>query len=183
MGTGGVQNVGPDLGDVPVVERLSRAARQGAQDGAHRGADVLPRRLPTLDVDVGTPVLVVRVQRIAQREQCGCLSRLPGRAQGEVLPLLDEQQEIVEVQSCQGRHAVVHLGFDWASGVEKTHGPSITRRPRRRTRSLLGRAFLRDVPQGSGIPNDARKELSKSCWSSSKERSSASATCTKLSLM
>ena len=67
---GGVENVGPDLGDESVVERLARASCQGAQDGAYRGADVLSRRLPSLDVDICAPVLVVGVQRVAQREQC-----------------------------------------------------------------------------------------------------------------
>ena len=127
VGAGRIEDVEPDLGDEAIVERLPRAASERAQDGAKRRSHVLARGLPALDVDVDATELVAGVQYVTEREERGGLPRLARRVQDEVLPLPDEEQELVSIEAPQRRNAVVHLRVHGAGGVEEAHGSSIAR--------------------------------------------------------
>ena len=148
MGAGRIENAGPDLRDEPVVKRLTRPASQCAQDGAHGSPDVLTCGLAALDVDVHAAELAAGVQLVAERKERRRLPRLPRRVQDEVLPLPDEQQEVVHVQPRQGRDVVVHLRDDGAGGVEETHRPSIARRLRPRRAANDGGCTSDSWPPG-----------------------------------
>ena len=120
--TGRIEDAEPRPGDEPVVES------QCAQDGADGRSHVLASGLADLDVDAAQ--YTIRVQRVAESKQRRGLSGLARCVQDEVLVLPDEQQELVDVQALQGRHAVVHVRDDGASGVEEAHVRSAAR-PRR----------------------------------------------------
>ena len=69
VGAGRIEDAEPDLGDEPVVERFAGAARERAQDRAHRRSHVLACGLAALDVDVYAAELAAGVQLVTEREE------------------------------------------------------------------------------------------------------------------
>ena len=121
--------IGTELGEqIRYTARKSTARRprdQFAQDRPHGPAGVFAARLPGLQVRVHATVLARRaaVQQIPQREQRGCLARLPGRMEYGVTLVADERQHLLEIEAIKRRHTVVVRRYDGSRRVEEAHGP------------------------------------------------------------
>ena len=120
VGASAIENAWPDVSHEKVVERVPRRTSQRTEDRPHGRRHVLPCGLPDLDIDIHATELAAGVQLIPQCQDRGRLARLARRLQDKVLPLPDEQQEVVNVKPFQRRDEVVHLRADWAGGAEET---------------------------------------------------------------
>ena len=150
MGAGRIEDAEPSLGEEPIVKRLAGSASQRTQDCTQPRPHVFPGGLAALDVDLDAAELAAGVQLVTECKQRGRLPRLPRRVQDEVLPLPDEQHEIVGVQTPERRNAVVHLRDDGTGSVEEAHASSMARRRRPRWGPDAGRSTRRDGTQVSG---------------------------------
>ena len=115
------QRLRPDVRHEVVVQSGLGAPR-GVVEYRSRGcADVLARRLTDLHVDVDATVTAASVQLVPQRQQGGGLPGLTGRVQHKIPFAVDKLQYAVQIETFQGRYAVVLGCNDGAAGVEEPH--------------------------------------------------------------
>ena len=120
------QDAGPGLVQEAVAQRRSGPGSQRAENRPHRRFDVLAHRLRGLDVDVDAPVVAfpAGVEQVPQGQQGGRLPRLPRRVEHEVAFGTDQVENVAQIQTVEGRDAVV-LGRDDGTGriEEARHAP------------------------------------------------------------
>lgn len=80
-----------------------------------------PRQISPTNSSSSATELSVGVQLIPQREQRRRLARLAWRVQDEVLPLADQEHQVVDIDPGEGRDMVVHLRTDRTGRVEEAH--------------------------------------------------------------
>ena len=90
VGSGAIENAGPDLRDEQIVQRVACSTTQRAENRPHGRAHVFSCRLSDFDVDVRTAELAAGIEVVFQREERGGLAGLARRMQDEVLFLPDE---------------------------------------------------------------------------------------------
>ena len=84
VGTGATQRPLPCLVEEAIAQLDERAIGDLRQHGLDAGADIAPRRLSGLDVDVHATMLAPLIQQVAQRQERRRLPRLPRRVKHEV---------------------------------------------------------------------------------------------------
>ena len=114
------QNVGPDVVQKAVIQRRPRLRRQPDEHRAHCPLYVVARGAGSFDGNVHAPV-AAPVQHIGQRQQRRRLASLARRMQHEVLLVSHQPKDFVQVDALKRWNAVVLVGLDGTSGVERTH--------------------------------------------------------------
>nr|VFJ94658.1 MAG: hypothetical protein BECKLFY1418B_GA0070995_106115 [Candidatus Kentron sp. LFY] len=94
----------------------------GADDGAHPGFHISPRRLCRFHVDVEGGVVSLPIEPFHEGQQAGGLAGLARGVEDEVALFVDESMDLVAVPTGQGGDVVILFWFYGPDGIEAFHG-------------------------------------------------------------